>query len=93
MDRKLWTPEVARCEGDGSLSRSPSSPRRRHGLIAIASRRPGTRQHEPVHAAFRVFLALGLVLLVAGCVASDTASDKNQQRGPYGGISIGGAVP
>jgi uncharacterized spore protein YtfJ len=43
---------------------------------------------------FRTLFALMLVLLASGCAASGTVSDKNQhQRGFYGGISAGGAVP
>ncbi len=43
---------------------------------------------------FRALFALALVLLAAGCAAANTASDKDQQqRGFYGGISVGGAVP
>ncbi|HZU90925.1 MAG TPA: hypothetical protein VE993_16865 [Stellaceae bacterium] len=40
----------------------------------------------------RMLFALALVLLMAGCVASAT-SDKDRQRGFYGGVSAGGAVP
>jgi hypothetical protein len=39
---------------------------------------------------FRALFALALVLLAAGCAASDTASDKDRQRGFYGGVSVGG---
>jgi hypothetical protein len=41
----------------------------------------------------RVLFALALVLLTAGCAASHTAADENKERGFYGGVSVGGAVP
>jgi hypothetical protein len=40
-----------------------------------------------------MLVALALVVLMAGCVASSTASDKNRPRGFYGGVSAGGAAP
>jgi hypothetical protein len=41
----------------------------------------------------RTLVALALVVLMAGCVASSTASDKDRPRDFYGGVSAGDAVP
>lgn len=49
----------------------------------------------PMRRPARVLCALMLALLTAGCAASatGTASNKDRQRGFYGGISVGGVVP
>ena len=51
------------------------------------------RPPEPMRMPGRVLLALLLTVLAAGCAASGTASDKDERRGFYGGISGGGTVP
>jgi hypothetical protein len=44
-------------------------------------------------ACWRRLLGSLAILLAAGCVNKDTASDNNQRGGLYGGISAGGTRP